>query len=344
MPTLIALYGGTRLSKRSARFAAELARAFLRHPDVVLVSGGFFRHLARDDANAYAPLPFARARSDPHRKETSVDFAVAEAASIEAKQDVWRRVETWLPETPRPKVQRFRLGKSRVLPGSPRARRRQLVQGVDAIVTIAGEVQTALVLETALTAGRLALPIGFTGGDSGDYWRDEHDAFVDTLGLPDALAERIGEKPRRRDEQDLARQIADFVVSRTVRRCLVLMGFSEQRQPFYQEVIEPAIRASGHEPVRLKESEISGHIASRFRDSLRHCARIIADVTDLNPNVMYELGHILRDGRIVPLILTESRSPPTDLPFYLREYDVIHVDDDSTGADADSIIQRYLKP
>ena len=111
VPTLIALYGGTKRKQSSARFAAELARAFLSHPDVVLISGGFLRRLAKGECEGEA-LTFNRAKADEHRKDTSVDFAVAEAAESalrDSPREISGRFQTWLPaRDTRAGVKRFR--------------------------------------------------------------------------------------------------------------------------------------------------------------------------------------------------------------------------------------------
>jgi hypothetical protein len=314
--TLVALYGSTRIGKRDVDFVRDLAEAFLAYPDVVLVTGGFWHW-----------------ESDPDIAETSVDLATLKAVEDYATREgiaVTDRLQTWLPEQPRENVKRFSKGDVRELKGSPRARRFQLVQGVDAILTIGGEEHTATVLELALAIGKPIMPVGFTGGDSGDFWNEDREQFVDWLEIPPELAISLGAGwSSERDRKTLAEQIAKIMIKKTQRRCLVLMEFGAEHDDFYETTLSPAIKIAGFKPHRLDRDEDAGSIPELLLSRLADCAAVIVDITGLNPNVMYELGHIRYGGVVSPLIVTRDNKETLEIPFYLRQDKIIFADDDA---------------
>ena len=313
--TLVAFYGGTRILQEDVDFIQDLVDAFLTYPDVVLVTGGFWHW-----------------ESDPDIDDTSVDLATLIAVENYVRQinlPIAERLHTWLPEKPRENVRRFSKGNIRQLRGSPRARRFQLVQGVDALLTISGEKQTAAVLELALAIGKPALPMGFSGGDSGDFWNEDRDQFVEWFEISSELADQLGTRPLSElARKTLAEQIAKTLLKKAQRRCLVLMDFGKKHANFFEQVIAPALDLAGFQPHRLDRHEDAGSITELFLRRLADCHAIVVDITGLNPNVMYELGHIHQQAKLDPVIVTRDRLQPDELPFYLRQHQVIVVEDD----------------
>lgn len=314
--TLVALYGGTRISQSNVELIRHLVEAFLAYPDVVLVTGGFWHW-----------------ESDPEIADTSVDLATLEAVEAYVTREgipLDERLQTWLPEQPRENVKRFSKGKTEELRGSPRARRFKLVQGVDALLTIGGEEHTATVLELALAIGKPALPIGFTGGDSEEFWTVDKKEFIRWLDIPTELADQLETQPSSElGRKTLADQIAKLVLKKAQRRCLVLMGFQKEHAEFFDSVLSPAIRNAGFRPHRLDRDEDAGNITDLFLSRLADCHAIVVDITGLNPNVMYELGHIHHSAVVSPVIVTRDKVKAEELPFYLRQHQVIVVEDDA---------------
>jgi len=64
----------------------------------------------------------------------------------------------------------------------------------------------------------------------------------------------------------------------------------EEALEVYEEVILPACKAVGLQPVRADEISQAGDITTQVFRRLRDDDIVIADVSDGNPNVMYELG------------------------------------------------------
>ena len=104
--------------------------------------------------------------------------------------------------------------------------------------------------------------------------------------------------------------------------CFVLMPFG--RKPdgtgkgidfdaVYAELIAPAIRAAGMEPLRADEEMAGGIIHKPMYERLILCEYAVADLTTANANVFYELGlrHAVREWSTV-CIFAEGRG---QLPF-----------------------------
>jgi hypothetical protein len=101
----------------------------------------------------------------------------------------------------------------------------------------------------------------------------------------------------------------------------VIMPFSStpsctesQWTEIFEDVIRPAFVDCGYECERVKPSV--GNLTGSIVDKLRTSSVVLADLTDRNPNVFYELGirHTLRRGTII--IAQGSEHVPSDLRGY----------------------------
>src|SRR5262249_15320281 len=130
------------------------------------------------------------------------------------------------------------------------------------------------------------------------------------------------------DKRQLAAQVAGILAKAIERVCLLALPFHERYRKFYQEVLEPAITAVGFTPRRLDEVLYSGRVLAEYFRSLHDSDRVIADVTDYNPNVMYEIGCAHALNIFPPLIdATPTRDEPSrGLPFYLKDHNVYRYD------------------
>jgi len=113
------------------------------------------------------------------------------------------------------------------------------------------------------------------------------------------------------------------------KKCFVIMPFSstesctkEQWNEIYEKLIKPAVEKSEYNYKCEKADLVIGNIIKAILDNLNKADVVIADLTDQNPNVFYELGvrHALRDSTI--LIAQNIR----DIPFDLRQYATISYD------------------
>ena len=102
--------------------------------------------------------------------------------------------------------------------------------------------------------------------------------------------------------------------------CFVLMPFGQKPDAsgaiidfdkVYNELIAPAIREAGLEPLRADEEMTGGIIHKPMFERLILCEYAVADLTTANANVFYELGirHAVRPWSTVMLFAEGSRLP-----------------------------------
>jgi hypothetical protein len=299
------------------RFTRRLTRELLRFPDVVLMSTGFLH-----------------AKRHPHR--VSVDAAVVgEAETCLTPAELARRFETWLPAGRDRPVDRFAKGVVHRVGETAQQRRFALVRAADAIVTVAGEVRTRMVLELALALARPTLPVAFTGGDSARIWKPLRDEIVAALHVvPPKLVARLEARPTTDRQVDrLAADVATAAHMAAEKRCLVLMPFGGEHDTFYTEVLYRTIERAGWVPDRLDRDAFAGHIPALFLAHFARARAVVVDVTGSNPNVMYELGQVHARGVDPFLVLrgTSARRSITELPFYLRQEKLSAAADGAAG-------------
>ena len=102
------------------------------------------------------------------------------------------------------------------------------------------------------------------------------------------------------------------VVERLVRprTVFVVMSFKSIYDPLF-EAVQSACKERGFEANRTKESLSSERITHLIENGIRQSAFVIADLTELSPNVFYELGYARAFGK--DIVLTARRR--TKLPF-----------------------------
>jgi tetratricopeptide (TPR) repeat protein len=102
--------------------------------------------------------------------------------------------------------------------------------------------------------------------------------------------------------------------------CFVLMPFGRKPDPagasidfdaVYRQLIAPAIREAGLEPVRADEEMAGGIVHKAMFERLILCDYAVADLTLANANVCYELGvrHAVRPYSTVLLFASGTRLP-----------------------------------
>jgi response regulator RpfG family c-di-GMP phosphodiesterase len=152
------------------------------------------------------------------------------------------------------------------------------------------------------------------------------------------------------------------------RKCFVIMPFSstkrctsEQWLDIFENMIKPSVESCGYDYECYRASLVIGNIIRDILDNLNKADIVIADMTDRNPNVFYELGvrHALRNATI---LITQDID---DIPFDLRHYATIKyewttkkgkeefgsrikdafsvIENDPDGANVMSPIREYLK-
>jgi hypothetical protein len=101
------------------------------------------------------------------------------------------------------------------------------------------------------------------------------------------------------------------LIESTSRLCFVMMPFSEKFDEVYRLLIAPAVERNGLSALRADEIARAGFIVEQIRTAIQQSRLCIADVTGMNPNVMWEVGFAQSNQK--PLILISESS--TRIPF-----------------------------
>lgn len=111
--------------------------------------------------------------------------------------------------------------------------------------------------------------------------------------------------------------------------CFIIMPFTDKLNPIYESIIRPVIKDLKLKSLRADEIFTSKPIVDDIWESIKKAKFLIADLTDRNANVFYELGlaHALNKDVI---LLTQDID---DVPFDLRHYRIIVYRDSISGAD-----------
>ena len=95
--------------------------------------------------------------------------------------------------------------------------------------------------------------------------------------------------------------------------CFVLMPFRPDLDELYKKTIQPTIKGLGMECKRADEIYRVGSIIDQIWYYIQVAGIIIADITNLNPNVLYELGLAHASNKKVILINQSIEGIPFDI-------------------------------
>lgn len=94
-------------------------------------------------------------------------------------------------------------------------------------------------------------------------------------------------------------------------QCFVIMPISDQGDyhkghftKVYEQIFKPAIMEAGYEPYRVDEDKISNPIINKIFQAVQNCPMALCDLSNRNPNVLYELG--LRQAYDKPVVLVQD--------------------------------------
>lgn len=97
----------------------------------------------------------------------------------------------------------------------------------------------------------------------------------------------------------------------TEKRCFIMMPFSDQGDypkghfaKVYEQIFSPAIKNAGYIPYRVDENTISDSIINKIFEGVQNCEMALCDLSNRNPNVLYELG--LRQAYNKPVVLVKD--------------------------------------
>ena len=117
------------------------------------------------------------------------------------------------------------------------------------------------------------------------------------------------------------------------RRAFVIMPFTDEFRPVYEDVIRRAAVEADWESLRIDESVETGTIASQYIREIFSADLVVAEVSAPNPNVFYELGLLHALGKETLIVKPPGVEVPSD--FVRTEY----IDYDRKAAPK---LRRYL--
>ena len=125
----------------------------------------------------------------------------------------------------------------------------------------------------------------------------------------------------------------------------VLMPFSDRLNSVYDHFFKPVLKEAGFNVYRADnlESESQQNILRDILEGISTNDLIVADLTDLNPNVFYELGLAHALGKPVILLTQQREEVPFDLRQYrLMEYSTHFVEIKEAEARLSSLAKGFL--
>lgn len=94
-------------------------------------------------------------------------------------------------------------------------------------------------------------------------------------------------------------------------KCFVIMPISDQGDypsghftKVYEQIFQPAIEKAGYEAYRVDKDKICDSIIDKIFRAAQDCPMAICDLSNRNPNVLYELG--LRQAYDRPVVLVQD--------------------------------------
>lgn len=99
------------------------------------------------------------------------------------------------------------------------------------------------------------------------------------------------------------------------------MWFSPDVRPLWTDVIEPAIRSAGYDPLRIDNKEHNGRIDDEIMASIRASKFVVSDFSGHRGGVYYEAG--FAHGLGLPVIFMCRESDMNELHFDIRQYNCI---------------------
>jgi SIR2-like protein/uncharacterized protein DUF4145 len=114
------------------------------------------------------------------------------------------------------------------------------------------------------------------------------------------------------------------VMEATSRLCFVMMPFGRSYDGVYRSMIAPTAAEQGLAVLRADEMSGSGFVMEQIRTAIQQSRLCIADISDNNANVLYEVGFANALGKAIVLLARRG----SDLPFDVAHQRVVLYDDD----------------
>lgn len=114
------------------------------------------------------------------------------------------------------------------------------------------------------------------------------------------------------------------------RKCFIIQPLKEKYKKRCEETYKPSIKKAGLVPYRVDEDYDAVKLKIQtIREEIEKSAVCLAEISEDNPNVWYELG--FADGHDVPVVLICEKDKRDKLPFDVNQRDTYFYGTDSQG-------------
>lgn len=319
----------------------------------VLVAGGFDANGAQaDDIRAFCRAMGQALAAHGHTllngARTELDAIVAEAANMEfhgsSQEDGDRKIVSYVLSDEKPVHTYGILIRSQLTNwelGNASFYVPEQVAQADVIVLVGGFQGTIRAANWAQIARKPLLPFAAFGGAAAEIYERELNAFDKKYGgrLERLEFEQLNSIKNWADHATdivaLAEKVAE---SRSV---LVVMSYADRpdlkdAHGTFRRICEKL----GYTCDRTTEKNAATRIVPDILERIRRAAFIIVDLTDLRPNVFYELGYA--DGLGRKVIVTAKKG--TELPFDVKDIPtILWESQEDLGEDLRDRIQSVVK-
>lgn len=102
------------------------------------------------------------------------------------------------------------------------------------------------------------------------------------------------------------------------KKCFIIQPFADEYKKRCDETYKPAIEKAGLEPYRIDEHySATKMMIQSIKEEIEKSAVCLADITEKNPNVWYEVG--FADGHDIPVVLICDSCKRKNLPFDVNQ-------------------------
>jgi hypothetical protein len=151
--------------------------------------------------------------------------------------------------------------------------------------------------------------------------------FDKGIGLCDECNKQLHERPNQIAPDQIASAVKLIYVALGQKTCFMVMPFKEALTPVYK-MISRRIKKEGWKIERGDEIKYPKQITEAIFETILKSDLVIADMTEFNANVFYEIGMAHSLGINTILI-----SQPQPIPFDLKDHRVIFYEQSKKGLD-----------
>lgn len=255
----------------------------------------------------------------------SLDSTIAEAAHKRLKEiaeDSRRRLISYRLKNAKPA---HRFGTLRISSLTdwglthPELNPPEQLREADAVVCVAGSDGTLAAANWARIAGKPLLGVAQFGGSGCAIYERERSRYRDRYAYAVSLQEfdKLGQ-----DTLDMAQLAGDIIGLAEIIVCpkevFTIMSFSREYRDVYASY-KAVCEGFQFVAVRTDQIETTDRIVPQILEGIRRSAFVIADISEVSPNIFFEIGFAQGQGK--PVIITAREG--SRLPFDIADIPVI---------------------